>query len=345
MPAVVTVLSYGGPPQPTLGDAAGAWRLDPLLLAVVLLAAVGYLAGVARVRRGGGSWPIARTLAFVGLGLGLGSLTVSSMGWPEVYSPVLFAVYAAQFMLLLMIVPFLLALGRPVGLAKAALTEQRVARLEAALDSRWAKFFTVPVVSPLLLALVPFLIFFTPLYRLSLTHAGLLSVTHLLLLALGLAVLVPLWESDTIAARVPYLIVTLFAFIELLADAVPGIVIRLNTHVIAADYFTTLARPWGPSPLNDQQLGGDLMWCVGEAIDLPFIVMLLVQWARSDARDAARVDHALDSSMPAVADTAQPGAGGVKADDGMGPPWWETDASVFGDRAKKYQQRPAPETR
>jgi cytochrome c oxidase assembly factor CtaG len=106
---------------------------------VVLLAAVGYLAGVARVRRGGGSWPIARTLAFVGLGLG--SLTVSSMGWPEVYSPVLFAVYAAQFMLLLMIVPFLLALGRPVGLAKAALTEQRVARLEAALDSRWAKFW------------------------------------------------------------------------------------------------------------------------------------------------------------------------------------------------------------
>jgi putative membrane protein len=85
------------------------------------------------------------------------------------------------------------------------------------------------------------------------------------------------------------------------------------------------------------------LWCVGEAIDLPFIVMLLVQWVRSDARDAAQVDHTLDSVMPAAASTAQPDAGGVEADDGMGRPWWETDASVFGDRADKYQQRPAPE--
>jgi putative membrane protein len=70
----------------------------------------------------------------------------------------------------------------------------------------------------------------------------------------------------------------LFAFIELLADAVAGIVIRLDTRVIATDHLTMLARPWGPGPLHDQQLGGDLMWGVGEAIDLPFIVMLLVQW-------------------------------------------------------------------
>ncbi|NJC73477.1 cytochrome c oxidase assembly protein [Planosporangium thailandense] len=348
VPAVADLLSYGGPPPPTLAGAASAWRLDPLLLAVALLAAVGYLAGVARVHRAGGRWPVARTAVFVGLGLT--GLAVSALGWPEVYAPVLFSVYAGQVMLLLLVVPFLLALGRPIGLAQAALGPTGRARLTAALDSRWARFFTVPVVSPLLLAAVPFLIFFTPLYRFSLTHAALLSILHLLLLALGAAVLLPVWESDTVDARIPYVIVTLFAFIELLADAVPGIVIRLDTHPIAAGYFAMLARPWGPSPIHDQQLGGDLMWCVGEAIDLPFIVMLLVQWVRSDARDAVRVDReldAIDAAERAAVGAGPIGAGPVGADDagsddGMTRPWWEADASIFGDRAARYQRPPAP---
>jgi putative membrane protein len=338
---MVTMLSYGGPPPPALGHAVDAWRLDPLLLVVVLLAVVTYLVGVVRVRRAGGGWPLARTMAFVGLGIT--GLAVSSMGWPEVYAPALFSVYAGQVMLLLLVVPFLIALGRPIGLAKAALAGRGAARLDAVLDSGWARFFTVPVVSPLLLALVPFLIFFTPLYPLTLAHAALLSTMHLLLLALGLAVLVPVWESDTVAARIPYVIVMLFAFIELLADAVPGIVIRLDTRVIATDYFTMLARPWGPGPLHDQQLGGDLMWGAGEAIDLPFIVMLLVQWVRSDARDAARVDQELDAAGPATVAVTRAASGGAEADDGMTRPWWETDAHVFGDRAAMYQRPADPE--
>lgn len=342
--AVTDLLSYGGPPPPTLAGAAGAWRLDPLLLVIVLLAAAGYLVGVARVRRAGGRWPIARTVAFVGLGIT--GLAGSALGWPEVYAPALFSVYAGQVMLLLLVVPFLMALGRPLGLARTALGAAGRARLTAALESGWARFFTVPVVSPLLLAAVPFLLFFTPLYRLSLTHTALLSTLHLLLLALGLAVLVPVWESDTVDARVPYVIVMLFALIELLADAVPGIVIRLDTHPIAAGYFAALARPWGPSPIPDQQLGGDLMWCVGEAIDLPFIVMLLMQWVRSDARDAVRVDReldAIDAAERAAVGADRPGTAGATPDDGLTRPWWETDASVFGDRAARFQRDPGAE--
>ncbi|HKT01345.1 MAG TPA: cytochrome c oxidase assembly protein, partial [Rugosimonospora sp.] len=183
-------------------------------------------------------------------------------------------------------------------------------RLEAVLGSRAATFFTVPVVSPLLLAVIPFLLYFTPVYRLSLTHPALLPPVHLVLLLVGVAVLVPLWEADTLATRVPYALALLFALIELLADAVPGIVVRLDTHLLAAGYFAALARPWGPSPLHDQQLGGDLLWCVGEAVDLPFLALLVVQWVRADAREAARVDRELDLA----ADPDEP----------LQRPWWET---------------------
>jgi putative membrane protein len=317
---------------PTLSGAWTAWEFDPLIAAVVGAAALAYLSGVTAAHRRGRRWPVGRTVAF--FGLGLGGLAVSGLGWPAVYSRELFSVSALQLVLLLMVVPLLMALGRPVELAMTALGGAGAARLRRLLDSRPARLFTVPVVSPLLLAVVPFVVFFTGWYPAALRHPLLGSVTEVLLLAVGLAVLVPLWEAGTIAARVPYAIALLFAFIELLADAVPGIVIRLDTHVIAA---AELARTWGPSLLHDQQLGGDLLWCIGEAIDLPFLALLAIQWYRSDARQAAQIDRLLDAAPAAAADRAV-----VVADpDGaaMTRPWWEEDASVFGDRAGQYRRR------
>lgn len=296
------------------------WRFDPLVVLVIVAAGTAYLCGVGAVRRRGGTWPPARTAAF--LVLGLGGLAVTGLGWPAVHARQLFSVSALQLVLLLMVVPLLVALGRPVELALTALDETGAARLRRLLDSRPARLFTVPVVSPLLLAVLPFAVFFTGWYPQTLRHPVFASLTELLLLAVGLAVLVPLWEAGTIGAHVPYALALLFGFIELLADAVPGIVVRLDTHVIAA---AELARTWGPPLLDDQQLGGDLLWCVGEAIDLPFLILLAVQWYRSDARQAAQVDRLLDE--PRSGPDGEPDR-----------PWWERDASVFGDRAGQFRR-------
>ncbi|GAA2373239.1 cytochrome c oxidase assembly protein [Dactylosporangium salmoneum] len=327
------MISYGGPPAPSFAAAPGTWHADPLVLAAVVVVAGGYLIGVWRVRRAGGHWPATRTAAF--FGLGLVGLAATTMGWLGVYAPVLFSAYALQVVALLMVVPLLLALGRPIGLAKAALGPAGSARLDAVLNSRAARLFTVPVISPFLLAVIPFLIFFTPWYQATLQHPLLASVSHLALLLAGLAVLVPIWEADTIAAPVPYLLALMFALIELLADAVPGIVVRLDTHVIAGAYLAALGRPWGGSLLHDQQLGGDFLWCIGEAVDVPFLALLLLQWVRADAREARTVDAALDTV--AAGGSGSPGA--EDPGDGLGRPWWETDASVFGDRAAQFQRR------
>jgi putative copper resistance protein D len=321
-----TLLATGAPPAPLPQFLYQDWRLNPFLAAFVVVAAWAYLAGVRRVRRAGGRWSPGYTVTF--LVVGLGGLVWTSMGWPAVYAQALFSVYAVQLVTLLMVLPFLLALGRPLGLAKAALGPRGRARLTAVLASRPARLFTVPVVSPLLLALVPFVVFFTGLYPASLTQPGLRWLLQLAFVVIGLGVLVPIWESEAVAARIVYPIALLFAFIELLADAVPGIVIRLETHIFALGYFTTLARPWGPSLLDDQQLGGDLLWCIGEAVDVPFLVLLLIAWIRSDAREAARVDRALDAAAVRTTDPDESSSD---------RPWWETDASVFGDRADQFR--------
>jgi putative membrane protein len=303
---------------------------DPVLLAVAVGASGLYVWGLTRVR----PWPLRHTAAF--LILGVGSLAAVS-----VYPPARFSVYAVELMALLLVVPFLMALGRPLHLALEALPPRGAALLRAALAAPPARLFTQPVVGPLLLAVLPFGVFFTALMPESLDHPIVLSMLHVALLAAGLAVLVPLWESQALDTRIPYAIALLIAFIELLADALPGIIVRLDTHVLAAGHFVTTR------PLRDQQIGGDLLWGLGEFIDLPFLVLLLVQWMRSDARDAQTVDQQLDArqARTSAAPVSAAGAAGVEPtpaarEAAWDRPWWETDASVFGDRAHLYGQQP-----
>ncbi|GAA5180540.1 hypothetical protein GCM10023322_13070 [Rugosimonospora acidiphila] len=341
----VQALTYAGPATPALHGAWGSWYFDPVTVVIVIAAAAAYLAGVRRVGRGGTRWPVGRTVAF--LGPGLGGLIVITMASPAVYARVLFSIHAVQLIVLLMVVPFLLALGRPIALAQAALPERAGRRFEAILHSRYARFVTVPVVSPLLLAVVPIAIYFTPLYTLTLTNPVAASVSRVLLLLFGLVVLIPLWEAGTINVHVPYALALFFSLIELLADAVPGIVLRLDTHPIAASYYAALPHVWGQTLLGDQHLGADLLWCIGEAIDVPVLALLIIQWIRSDARDAASVDLALDRAAveeatrrrERAATPAERAAADAESEDGLARPWWESDASVFGDRADAFRRR------
>jgi hypothetical protein len=70
---------------------------------------------------------------------------------------------------------------------------------------------------------------------------------------------------------------------------------------------------------------------------VPFLTMLVYQWYRADSRQAAQVDRLLDSTS-SVAPARATGASSVE----MTSPWWEQDASVFGDRAGLFQRREPP---
>src|SRR5690349_24636591 len=108
------------------------------MLAFAAGCAVTYLAGVRRVSLSGRRWPRRRTAGFA---IGLASLAWTSMGWPAVYGPVLFSVYATQLIVMLTVVPFLLALGRPLELARESLRPAGLARLDAVLSSRPGRIF------------------------------------------------------------------------------------------------------------------------------------------------------------------------------------------------------------
>jgi putative copper resistance protein D len=157
------LLSQAPLPAPSLDEAWTAWRLDPLIVSILFVGAAGYAFGMVLAHRRGRPWPVLRAVAF--FGLGLGSLAVLGLGRPAVYANALFSVYALQLVLLPMVVPLLIAFGRPVELAMSASGAQATARLRRLLDSRPARLLTVPVAGPLLLAVIPFAVFFTPWYQ------------------------------------------------------------------------------------------------------------------------------------------------------------------------------------
>src|ERR1035437_2197180 len=137
---------YHGPPELTPLRALTEWTLDPWALAFALLFGGLYLAGARRVRNAadGGGWPAGRVIAFCGLGLGFALIaTVSFVG---AYSGVLFYMRAVQTVLLLLLVPLFLALGRPLSLAIAALPRLGP-RIEALIRCRAARILTFPAIS------------------------------------------------------------------------------------------------------------------------------------------------------------------------------------------------------
>src|SRR3982751_6474265 len=109
MPPAETPLSFAA--------AACSRRVDVALPLVVVLA-VGYF----RCR------PAARAPAYC-FAAGLVTWAVSVTSVIAVYAPVLFWMRALQVLVLLFVVPFLLALGRPVSAVRATLSEAGQARM------------------------------------------------------------------------------------------------------------------------------------------------------------------------------------------------------------------------
>lgn len=327
---------YGGPPELTLLRAVTSWTFDPWAFVILVLLAGAYLAGVRKLRRAGRPWPRARTISF--LGLGLGALFLATMWWTGVYAGVLFYARAAQTILLLLVAPMFLALGRPLSLAIATLPGRAGPRLAAAIASRTARTLTFPAISTVLLVAVPFAVYFTPWYTAFFHSGAVRGLTYLALMAPGFVFFWTLVRVDPVPKAYPYLVTLWITITEVVGDAVLGIAVAGDSHLIGGAYYQALARPWGPSLRLDQALGGGTLWVLGDLVGLPFLVAQLFHMIREDESEAAEIDAELDAreaaaiqrdapaTVPADA-PAQAGTPGSQAADAAPPgrPWWESD--------------------
>jgi cytochrome c oxidase assembly factor CtaG len=314
------------------------WTFDPTMTALVVILGVAYIAGVRQQKRQQKrqqqgrqqgqkqgqpqgqpqDWPLARRIWF--LGLGLGFLVIASMSWVGVYQPVLMYARAVQTVLLVLVVPLFLALGRPISLAIAVFPGAG-RRIEAAIHSPVARILTFPAITTLALVAVPFVMYFTSWYTAVFHSATVRELTYLALLAPGFVFFWTLLRVDPVPKKYSYAVSMWITGAEVIGDAFLGLAVIADQNLIGASYYHALARPWGPVLSTDEVLAGGVLWVLGDLVGLPFLAAQLIQMMREDESEAVKIDADLDAKEAELETAAV--SGDVPAEEVK--PWWEED--------------------
>ncbi|CAN5441939.1 cytochrome c oxidase assembly protein [soil metagenome] len=267
-------------------------------MGVILLAGALYAAGVLALRRRGVPWAGIRTVWF--FALGLGSFAVVNLGFLGVWSTDLRWAFTTRIALLLFAVPGLLSLGAPVALARLVLSGGSLKTMDAVMRSWPVRLAGNAVFAPLF-ALAAFSVFLTPIagsLRESALAGGLLTVAVPLV---GLLMVLPIVENTTQRTSFFITVEFLLVFVELVVDAIPGILLRLNNSVLDGLGQAVGTLPgWFPSAYHDQHLSGDLLWFIAEVADVPVLILLFVRWSRIDRSEAKALDALTDEEMDAL---------------------------------------------
>jgi cytochrome c oxidase assembly factor CtaG/putative copper export protein len=291
-------IGYDFPGPPTPARVLFDWRFDLIFGTAAIVFAAMYLAGVRRLRGRGDAWPMGRTVAWL-LGC-TGLLFVSSSGVGR-YMPAMFSMHMAAHMLLSMLVPILLVLGGPVGLALRALPAAGGGDppgmrewLLAALHSRISRFLTNPVVATAL-----FVAGFYGLYLGGLFDAAVGShIGHVVMnvhfLASGYLFYWVVIGVDPTPRPIPPLAKVGVVFASLPLHAFFAVILMSMPKVLGESFYHSLHLSWHTDLLGDQRLGGGMAWAAGEIPLVVVMIALLVQWSRSDQRTARRLDRAAD---------------------------------------------------
>lgn len=290
---------YHGPPQLTLPRAFTEWTADPAMIALIVVLGMAYLGGAFRLRRRGGDWGTGRIVAFCVLGLGF--LAIATLGWPGVYQNVLFYARATQTVVLVLLAPLFLAMGKPLTL----FTESFPAagrRLERIIRGRVAKIVTFPAVTSLLLVGVPMSMYFSGWYTATFDSPAVRDLTFLALMAPGYLFFWTLLRLDPVPKEYPYGVGMWITAAEVVGDAFFGLAIIADTDIIARAHYAAVGWPFGPSLATGQVIGGGIIWILGDAVGLPFLAVQLIQMMRADKAEAARIDAELDAREAARAE-------------------------------------------
>jgi cytochrome c oxidase assembly factor CtaG/putative copper export protein len=296
IPDVKIGYDFDGPPTPSrvLLD----WRFDLIFGTAAIVFAALYLAGVRRLRRRGDKWPMGRTAAWL---LGCFALLFVTSSGVGRYMPAMFSMHMAAHMLLSMLVPILLVLGGPVGLALRALPAAGRGDppgmrewILAALHSKLSRLLTNPVVATALFVAGFYGLYLGGLFDTAVgSHVGHL-VMNVHFLASGYLFYWVVIGVDPTPRPIPPLAKLAVVFASLPLHAFFAIILMSMNNVLGGSFYTSLHLSWHTDLIGDQHLGGGMAWAAGEIPLIVVMIALLVQWTRSDQRTAKRLDRAAD---------------------------------------------------
>jgi len=281
-----------GPP-----DAAAflfGWSFEPLVAIPLLVAAVAWIAAVRRVDAAHPVNPVprVRTVAFLA---GLLAIAIALMSGIERYDTVLFSVHMVQHILLTLVAPPLIVLGAPITLLlRVSRPETRRRWILPALHSRVVRAVSFPVVAWVLFAGVMWATHFSGVFDRALEDPLAHDLEHAAYLAAGLLFWWPAVGLDPTPWRMSHPVRALYVFLQMPQNTFLAVAI-LSASAPLYQHYATLARPWGPTALADQQAAAGIMWLVGDLLFLATILGLVAAWMRHEERSTEIADRRADA--------------------------------------------------
>ncbi len=254
--AVPAALAHAGE------DHAGshfAWNPDPWIIASLLLTTILYVAGIRRLWRnaGNGAGVPRRTAAMFAAGLAV--LAISLVSPIDTISGELFSMHMVQHELMMLVAAPLMVLGRPLAVflwAFPADWRKRIGRLvrARAVQGPW-QLLNLPSVAWLVHAAALWAWHFPSLFQAGLASDGVHAAQHASFLLSSLLFWSSLLGRQT-ALR--YGAAVIYILSTAIHTGILGALLTFSTRIWYPAYTNTAA--WGLTALEDQQLGGLIMW-------------------------------------------------------------------------------------
>jgi putative membrane protein len=266
------------------------WNADPIVVAILGVAAWAYLATFRSARDSGYGDHPARRISFLS---GLAVVAMALLSPIDAYSNLLLSVHMVQHLLLTMVAPPLLLLGAPVAVTLRAAGPTLRRNLLVLLRSHIVRGLSHPLVSWGLFAAVMWGTHFSPIYGAALTNHWIHVLEHVVYLSAGLLFWAPVVGRDPIPSRIGHPARILYVFLAMPQLAFLGLAIAGADRVLYSAYIAESARV-GVSALADQHLAGSIMWETGALLMVPALALVLADWLGMEERRGAAHDAALD---------------------------------------------------
>lgn len=266
------------------------WTIEPLALTGLVATGFLYVAGITRLRRRARAWPLKRSFPFC---LGLIAIFIATCSPLATEDTRLFSAHVMQHLLLAMVAPPLLCMGAPMTLLLQAGSRSVQKGLLRFLHSRPIKTLTFPLVTWMLFVGTLFVLYFSPLYALSLRNDLFHVAVHLHFVFAGFLFFAPIVAIDPHPHRLPHGARLLYVGLTLPAHAFLALALMSATTPLAVDWYTVHMARQLSDVLADQKLGSAIMWVSGDLLSISVVAIVVLQWVRDDERSAAREDRFL----------------------------------------------------
>ncbi|HET9898575.1 MAG TPA: cytochrome c oxidase assembly protein [Streptosporangiaceae bacterium] len=284
------------------------WQSAPVVTVSVLVAAGLYLWGVVRVarRRPARPWPIWRTAMFLG---GLVIVVFALQSGIGSYDDVLFWDHMVQHLMLVMVAPPFLILGRPITLLMHASRNPLHTWVKRSVRSNTASFLTWPVFGFAAYAAAIVVAHLTGVANVTASNQVAHEAEHLGFLIIGYLFFLPIIGSEPIKWRLSYPTRLVLLFLVMPVDTITGLVLSYGNR--GTPGLPAGPRPvWAGTPVGDLHAGGAVMWIGGAAIMFALIMVVFLMWS-TDGRTVTRSRGWLEAARRA---TVAPDAVASKSD-------------------------------